>query len=263
MRLAGILLCSSICWSSQIPAGVVTSSGSFLIDGSSAANSGTMFEGNSIECPAGCTIRRPSGARIELLPHAVVVMSPSGIVLTAGEIRIEGLAGMAVADTPAEFHPSQPDSLMRASFLNGELTLDVVRGSELLSGKEIYARLGQGSRMVLVRDPKDPAGLRPKLLGCLHQSGGRWFLSDSRLPLPVEVTGEGIRKDGRRVELLGSFELLPSGTPELTAKVRTITETQVNGGCSNFKPITLLVPAGVVAAAGAALGQSPGRVSVP
>lgn len=190
-------------------------------------------------------------------------MSLSGIVLTSGEVRIDGLAGLGIASVPADFHPSQPDSLILASFVNGELTLDVVRGSALVSGKEIYAKLGQGSRMVFVREPKDAAGLTPKLSGCLHESDGRWFLSDSRLPSPVEVTGEGVRKEGHHVDLVGSFESLPTGSPVVTAKVRAISETQTSGGCQNFKPITLLIPAGSLAGVGVALGQSPGRVSVP
>jgi hypothetical protein len=245
-----IMLMSAICDAADKPAGVVTSTGSFRVNGSVISNSATVFEGDRLEAEvSGCTLTRTEGGTIKIDPQSAIVIGLSGMTITRGRIVIAGNSELYVQSPDNAVRPLTAETVVSAQFVNNEFTVDLLKGSARLSrkGTEEYARLGTGARMRFPIDPAQPIGVDLLAVGCLHRKDGHWVLKDDHIPRDVELLGQITEKERQRVEIRGAMQPLPAKSDSVSATVQVLSEKHVDGACPGaFLPIFGPVITGIV-----------------
>src|SRR5262249_9749874 len=149
-------------------------------------------------------------------------------------------------------------------FTNNRFTVDVLRGTAEMfrPGSVAEVRLKMGSRLQLVVDSEEPAGLKLNVAGCLGVQDNQWFVRDRHIAGRVYLAGNSIRKRRQYVEVQGKPLPLPA-TADSAAMIHVVSEKAGDGSCDPFTPITAVGLAGGAAAAVIIPGQSsiPGETS--
>jgi hypothetical protein len=264
--MALVVFCSSICEGADKPAGVVTSAGSFKVDGAAVTNSATVFEGSKIECAAaGCRFKRTGSGAIDIDPNSGLILSRLGVKITSGQIRMTDGSDLSIASAEAIVRPSSSQTVIRARFIDGELTVDLLKGSAqlFLKSDESYARLDTGTRMRFPADSGQPIGVDLLVTGCTHYKDGHWYVKDEHIKRDVEVRGENAWKERRKVELRGAMQILPPQSDSVAAVVNVLSEKRVEGACvAAFLPVVEILLTGTTGIP-ILLSNSNPRVSVP
>jgi len=262
-RIGLVFLTGSICLGADKPAGVVTSAGSFKVDGAAVTNSATVFEGSTVQCGVTpCSLKRGAGA-IDMDPNSQIVLNHSDVKITNGQIRMSEGSDLSIPSAEALVKPSSPQTIVRANFIDGQLTVDLLKGSAQLfqKGTEIYARLDSGTRMRFPADSTQPIGVDLLVTGCIHYKDGHWYVKDEHIKRDVEVRGEKSEKERRKVEIRGAMQVLPDKSDSVAAIVTVLSEKRLEGACAGaFLPVveTLLVGATAIP-----ILTSVTRISVP
>jgi len=227
----------------ELPAGTVTCAAPFQLDGVSVANTATLFAWNRIGDSAGsCTIRRTAGGTVWLQPQTEVVITPLGVELAHGTLRMAGKSQLSIPSVPAVIEPESPQTLVNARFFGSQWIVNPVAGPAQLTGKnaEIYMRLGAGSMATLLPSSDQPSGLDVQVLGCLHWETNNWFIDGEHLAREVELDAETVRKEHQEVWIWGALEPMTPDSPNITARLRVQSEKPAEGVCRAFKPVTEL-----------------------
>jgi hypothetical protein len=264
--IALVFFGASLCDGADKPAGVVTSAGSFKVDGAAVTNSATVFEGSKVECAtAGCSFKRTGSGAIDMDPNSGLILSHLGIKITSGQIRMSDGSDLTVPSAEAIVRPSSPQSVIRARFIDGELTVDLLKGSAqlFLKSDEAYARLDTGTRMRFPADSGQPLGVDLLVTGCTHYKDGHWYVKDEHIKRDVEVRGENAGKERRKVEIRGAMQVLPAQSDSVAAVVSVLSEKRLEGACvAAFLPVVEILLTGTTGIP-ILLSNSNPRVSVP
>jgi hypothetical protein len=261
--LALVLFSVPVCQAQNQQAGAVYCPMPFQVDGVAVSNSATVFPSNRLDAgDALCTFQRTGGDTVDFAAHSEIVITPAGVVLIHGSLRIKGPEVLAIPSVSPNIRPA-PQSVIEAQFANGEWTVDVVRGSAQLTGAVLYAELDSNTRMRFFPDSNQASGVDLLLEGCAREEQGQWFLDDTHIRRSVELLGNSVAGKKKRVEIKGGVAQLDPNPQRLAARIQVISETATDKRCG-FDP--KLIPVILGLSGGAAYGistLSPGSSSTP
>jgi hypothetical protein len=247
--------------------GMVSANGSFEVNSSKVWNTGTLFDGSTIEtAKAPSDLRLNSGAQLRLATESRAKVYAGRVVLERGSGQVESSVGYAVEARNLKIQSASPETIARVQLgASNRVMVAAVGGAVRVTNSNgiLVANIGAGDAMSF--DPQAGAAGPTKVTGCLVRKDGKYLVMDETTNVTLEVKGAGLEKEvGNRVEITGAADsAAPSvGGASQVIRVSAIKQT-AKGGCSSVaKKVGATSAAGAAGAAGAAAAGAGGTVGI-